>query len=40
MIVPSGNMRPKTGNRRVLGYAIGFALALVAVVWRLIRYSH
>ena len=40
MIVPSGNMHKKAGKGRLVGYAVGLALAILAVVWRLIRYSH
>jgi hypothetical protein len=40
MIVPSGNMHQRASKGRLIGYAIGVTLALLAVVWRLVRYSH
>ncbi len=40
MIVPSGNMHEKASKGRLLGYAVGLVLAILAVVWRLVRYSH
>jgi len=40
MILPSGNMHEKAGKGRLIGYAVGFGLAILAVIWRLVRYSH
>ncbi len=30
----------QVGKARLIGYGIGVALAVVAVIWRLVRFSH
>jgi len=30
----------QVGKARLIGYAIGVALAVAAVIWRLVRFSH